>query len=94
MRTTKYDNAKHPKLLVSMLRDGKFEVDFCNHVGIDIRTFDEWKDKHKDFSEAYSIGIVLAEAWWVKLGQAGAMGKIKVNNQLWLSIMKNRFGWF
>ena len=46
-----------------------------------------------EFSRTIKKAHTLSKAWWMKLGRAGAAGKININAASWIFNMKNRFGW-
>ena len=55
--------------------------------------WDRWMRDEPAFSETIKQGRMFAEQWWLKVGRAGAVGKILVNPTLWIFNMKNRFNW-
>ena len=50
--------------------------------------------KYDFWQEAYNLGKVKSEAWWLKIGRIGTTGKIKANGYIWRLNMQNRFGWY
>jgi hypothetical protein len=62
-------------------------------LGICRNTFYSYVDQHPEFSEAYSRGLDLSQAWWEKLGRRGAAGEVPINPATWIFNMKNRFKW-
>jgi len=91
-RPTKY-NAKLCKLLPAMFANGESISEVCAELGISKETFHKWEKLYPDFSDSYKKGKELSEAWWTKLGRAGATGKAKIQPATWIFNMKNRFGW-
>lgn len=89
---TKYD-PQYAELLPEMFKEGESVVEVCVLLGIHKDTFYEWCNTHKEFSDAYAIGLMYSEAWWQKLGRAGAAGVKRVNPPMWRMNMMNRFGW-
>ena len=90
-RPTKYD-PQYAELLPEMFKDGQSVVEVCVELGIHKDTFYDWCAQHKEFSDAYVLGLMYSEAWWQKLGRAGAAGG-KVSPPLWRMNMMNRFKW-
>ena len=91
-RPTKY-NAKLCALLPAMFANGESVPEVCADLGIHKDTFFEWVKTYKEFSDSYKKGLELSEAWWTKLGRAGATGKAKIQPATWIFNMKNRFKW-
>jgi hypothetical protein len=76
-----------------MFTNGESQNEVAAGLGIDRDTFKEWKKKYPEFKKAVSLGLERSEAWWEKLGRAGATGKISINAPVWIFNMKNRFKW-
>jgi transposase-like protein len=76
-----------------MFKNGESVSEVCAELGIHKDTFFEWVKTYKEFSDAYKKGLELSEAWWTKLGRAGATGKAKIQPATWIFNMKNRFKW-
>ncbi|GHU62048.1 hypothetical protein FACS189445_4660 [Spirochaetia bacterium] len=91
-RPTKYSR-KLCKMLPDMFLEGQSVVEVCSDLGISKDTFYQWVNKYPEFSDSYKKGLLLSEAWWEKLGRAGATGKISINPATWIFNMKNRFKW-
>jgi len=79
--------------LPEMFANGESIVEVAQALGISKRCFYDWQEKHTEFKEAVEAGLSLSEAWWLKLGRAGAMGKVQVNSAVWIFNMKNRHKW-
>lgn len=77
------------------MRNGASLCEVAADLGISEETIHVWKrdGKHKAFSAALAAGTALAQAWWEKLGRAGAAGRVDVQPALWIFNMKNRFKW-
>lgn len=93
-RPTKYD----PSMIQTaydVLKKGKSLAQLAAALNITRETLNQWRNdpSKKEFAEAINLGLVHAEAWWEELGRRGAMGKHKINPQVWALNMKNRFGW-
>lgn len=66
----------------------------AGELGISHDTIYDWQRKFPDFSDAIKEGIAKGEAFWEKIGMAGATGKIKnFSAAAWIFNMKNRFKW-
>lgn len=93
-RPTKY-RSDFPDRALGILRNGASLCEVAAELGISEETIHVWKrdGKHKPFTEALAAGTALAQAWWEKLGRAGAAGKVDVQPALWIFTMKNRFDW-
>lgn len=81
------------KRLPDMFKDGESVAEVCVELGIAKSTFYLTIDRYVDFAEAYAMGKMHSEAWWQKLGRAGAMGKIKIQPAVFIANMNNRFNW-
>lgn len=90
--TAKYD-PKICETLPQMFANGETIVEVAKALGISRRAFYDWKLQHPEFAEALDEGLAYSEAWWSKLGRAGAIGAKPVNPALWIFNMKNRFKW-
>lgn len=90
-RPTIYDPS-YADILPDLFKDGQSVIEVCVELGIHKDTFYEWCGKHKEFSDAYALGLMYSEAWWQRLGRAGAAGA-KVNPPMWRMNMMNRFKW-
>jgi len=79
--------------LSDMYRDGQSLVEVIAKLGVSQMQYFRACDKSSKFKRAHDEGLIRAEAWWSKLGRAGAAGKIKLNSAAWVFSMKNRFAW-
>jgi transposase len=92
-RPTKYDPAMCDDV-VNTMRGGGTKLEVCAELGIVYDTFLEWQRIHPEFFEAVKQGTGLSEAFWTRLGQAGATGSNpNANATFWIFNMKNRFDW-
>lgn len=89
---TKYDPS-FAEMLPDLFSEGESVVEVCVVLGIHKDTFYDWCAKYKEFSDAYAVGLMKSEAWWQKLGRAGAAGARRVNPPMWRMNMMNRFKW-
>ena len=94
----KGDNKKRYKKefaeqLPDMFMEGESVAEVCTELGVSRRAFYDWVKKYPEFKEAYEQGKLYSEAWWTKLGRAGAAGQVPLNATPWIFNMKNRFGW-
>lgn len=90
-RPCEYDPA-YAEMLPDLFKEGESVIEVCVVLGIHKDTFYDWCKKYKEFSDAYALGLMYSEAWWQKLGRAGAAGG-RVNPPMWRMNMMNRFGW-
>ncbi len=79
--------------LPDMFINGESIAEVSAALGITKQCFHNWVKEHKEFGEAYERGRTLSEAWWTKLGRAGAMGKVPIQPTVWQFNMHNRFKW-
>jgi hypothetical protein len=91
-KTTTYDE-QYAKNLPDLFSQGETLDEVLVHMEIDKETFFTWAKQYPEFAAAYQKGLQIAKAWWLRLGRAGAMGKVAVNQSLWSEIMKQRFNW-
>ena len=68
----------------------KQEIKVLLHISNDL--FERFMKEDKEFSEAVSYGVELAEAWWLRQGRTNLKNK-QFNYGGWYMQMKNRFGW-
>lgn len=78
--------------LPGMFKNGEDVIEVCVELGICRAAFYKWVKKYPDFAEAYKEGKEKSEAWWRKLGRAGACGKADINPTVWIFNMKAKFG--
>jgi hypothetical protein len=76
-----------------MFKNGESVAEICADFGIARSTFYLNIEKHEDLKEAYAMGKVYCEAWWQRLGRAGAAGKVDIQPTVFIANMNNRFGW-
>ena len=79
--------------LPALFENGEAVEEVCVQLGISRRAFYDWVDKYPEFAAAYEMGRLASDAWWLRLGRAGATGKVNVQPSLWIFNMKNRLGW-
>lgn len=82
------------KLLPDMFKDGQAVVEVAVELNMTKETFYQLCKKYDFWKEAYNLGKVKSEAWWLKIGRIGTTGKIKANGYIWRLNMQNRFGWY
>ena len=85
--------AEYANQLPDMFSNGEDVAEVCLKLGISRRAFYDWIEKHPKFKEGYELGKLASEAWWSKLGRAGAAGKVQIQPTVWIFNMKNKFGW-
>ena len=76
-----------------MFQQGESVAEVCVQLGIAKSTFYLSIDRYELFAEAYAMGKMYSEAWWQKLGRAGAAGKVKIQPAVFIANMNNRFDW-
>lgn len=79
--------------LPDMFANGESVEEVCQELKISKRAFYDWVERYPEFAEAYELGKQASHAWWIKLGRAGATGKVQVQPTIWIFNMKNRLGW-
>ena len=91
---TKY-RADFPARALDLMRNGASLCEVAADLGVSFETLNKWRkdDRHAKFGKALDLGVDLAQAWWERLGRAGAAGKVDVQPALWIFTMKNRFRW-
>jgi len=84
-----YNEKIHIPMLEEVLNAGYGRIHFCAKATISIKTFNNWKQKHKKFRKVYNDnlpkGAILSEEY------AKIQGK-DLNFKSWEFIHKNRFG--
>ena len=81
------------KDLPNMFKNGESVAEVCMQLGVSRDTFYYWVNNYEEFAEAYDMAKMYSEAWWSKLGRAGALGQSKIQPTVWIFNMKNKFGW-
>lgn len=95
MLMTKFDPSYHITLLMELFADGGELCDFCSEAQISRKTFHQWRKDNIVFREAHEIAHEMAFQWWFNVGKKGILEipGCKLNTKLWMSVMKNRFGY-
>ncbi len=103
-RPSKY-KSQHCAALIEHMKGGLSFESFAGTIGVHRDTLYEWRDKHREFSDAKKLGDSLSLLWWEKLGKAAMVGEPIVtpdgrrvsfenfNTTMWIFAMKNRHGW-
>ena len=81
------------KSIPGMFVNGESMSEVLCDLGWHHNTVRAWRKKYKELDRAFELGEQYAEAWWSRLGRAGAVGKVKINPAVWIFNMKNRFAW-
>lgn len=81
------------KKLPSLMANGESVAEVAVAFGIAKSTFYLNLGKHPELQEAYDRAKTNCEAWWQRLGRAGAAGKVKIQPQVFIANMSNRFDW-
>jgi len=79
--------------LADKFKDGESLAEVCADIGICFDAYKRAKELSPLFAEADKKGRMLSEAWWTRLGRAGAIGQKPIQPATWCFNMKNRFGW-
>ena len=79
--------------LPSMMSNGESAAEVAVAFGIAKSTFYLNLEKYPELKTAYGMAKTNCEAWWQKLGRAGAAGKVKIQPNVFLANMNNRFNW-
>jgi transposase-like protein len=84
-----------PARALDLMRGGASLREVAAELDIPFHTLQAWRtyDRRQELADALDEGVALAQAWWEKLGRAGAAGKVDINATIWLATMRNRFGW-
>lgn len=80
-------------VLAERFRGGESVAEVCLELDICRDSFYKAVRISSEFKAAYELGKHYSEAWWTKLGRAGAAGKVKIQPATWVFNMKNRFDW-
>ena len=79
--------------LVDWFAEGQSIAEIACNLGISKESYYKCKKISEKFSDAEKVGLAASEAWWAKIGRAGAVGKVAINPPTWIFNMKNRFDW-
>ena len=79
--------------LADLFKNGESVAEVCLELDICKESFYKLCKMSPKFSNAYKKGLGYSEAWWTKLGRAGAAGKVAIQPATWCFNMKNRFNW-
>lgn len=90
-RPTKYTEDMGDRV-IELMKDGASKVEVCAELDICYDTFQDYQEKHPEFSESVKRGERLSQAWWEKNGRLALRDK-EFNPTLWYMNMKNRFNW-
>jgi hypothetical protein len=85
------DNASEH--LVGWFEQGMGIAEIAAELDIGKDSYYKCKKVSKKFFDAEKVGLAKSEAWWCKVGRAGAVGKVEIQPATWVFNMKNRFGW-
>lgn len=81
------------KTLADMFANGESLAEVCVELDVCKESLYKAANICPEFSDAYKKGLEKSEAWWTKLGRAGAAGKVQIQPTTWIFNMKNRFNW-
>lgn len=90
-RPTKY-KPEFCETVVECGREGMGKLEMCAELDICFETFQNWQQKHTEFSEAVKKALQLSQAWWEKAGRTATFGGYDgFNATSYIFNMKNRF---
>jgi len=90
-RPTKYCDTM-PKRALDLFSQGASKAEVCLELDICFETFQNYQEKHKDFSESVKKGLQLSQGWWEKIGRTATIGQVdNFNATSFIFNMKNRF---
>ena len=102
-RPSKYRPDFHPEDYLRLANNGKTLAQIARSWKVDRQTIVDWSMKHKEFSRTVKRGKEFAEAWWMDIFQAAAVGQmpkdpdtrsqLKFNAVPAIWLTKNAFGW-
>ena len=85
------------------MKDGLSFDSFAGKIGVSKKTLYNWCEMDPDFEEAKEIGQMMGLLYWETFGKDHVLNVSEkngdssfsksINATVWLSIMKNRFGW-
>ena len=93
-RPSKYD-PKFCDTVRYMMSKGYSQEACSGEIGVSYSTFNLWKEKHQDFSEATAIGMQKARLFFDKVMVnhiTHSKNGQQINGQVYALNMKNRFG--
>lgn len=98
-RKTQYDPLYCHTIVDRMREDGISLSEFAAELNVHPNTVLNWRKQYQEFNDAVEFALTCAQAWWEQLGRDYVVsdpkihGKKKLNPQLYMFIMKNRFKW-
>jgi hypothetical protein len=84
---------KNSEGLAERFKLGESLAEVCLELGICKESYYKAMELSKKFHDQAKLGLLYSEAWWTKLGRAGAAGKADIQPATWIFNMKNRFKW-
>lgn len=89
---TAYDPIRHPMELLQHAARGLSGVEIAAELGISSVTLNTWREKHKEFNQAFEIGEALHEAWYIKKGKDNLDNRF-FQTALYKFMAMNKLGW-
>ncbi len=80
--------------VLPLFEGGASLASVAKSLGITRETLNKWRNEKPEFSDAILRGLDLSQAWWEEAGQRGLFQQHqgeKINSQIWMLNMKNRF---
>jgi hypothetical protein len=82
---------EYDELILQILTKGETIVSFCAEVMVSKQTFYDWVDREPSFKEAYEVGMMKAEAFWIRKGVENEDNP-DFNHALYTFQLGSRFG--
>lgn len=89
-RPSKYDSL-FCEMVIECGRQGMGKLEMCAEIGCHYTTFEDWQEKHSEFSEAVKEGLRQSQAWWERKGREATFNSKDFNATSYIFNMKNRF---
>jgi hypothetical protein len=91
-----YDPTFHPQDLVEKMSKGLLNVEIASEWNVCEDTFKVWRKEHEELEQAYKLGLVKYEAWFIQnvfkpMIEGKLEGKHAFNSAI--AIANNKLGW-
>lgn len=81
-----------PERIEQLYAEGCSDVEVMAELRISKQKFDLMYATDEDFKELIDAGRLASSAYWHSVGRKNLFNK-NLNTNLWMFVMKNRFGW-
>ena len=88
----KFNPTVHPLRYISLAKDGLSDVEIAAEFEISLGTLKDWTSKFESFEEAYEIGQVMHERWWIEQAK-GNLNERSFNTSLFKFMTMNKLGY-